>query len=188
MGTSGDWAGLWTAAAVHSGLLADAERINSSILMAFAALTENDFSRRTHFLGGRFENLYLDRGRIVELHSVLRQAEVWAREILRWGAKPLRCGFWLNAQEPGQSTSEHTHDELDELLSGVYYVSVPEGSGDIVFRDGPLSMRMQPEAGMFLFFPPSLSHRVETNHSDSLRLSLAFNFGSLEEDESQVSS
>jgi len=91
----------------------------------------------------------------------------------------LRCGFWFNAQRPGQFTSEHTHEELDELLSGVYYLSAPERSGDLILRDGPLSIHVTPAAGLFLFFPPNLSHRVETNRSDALRLSLAFNFGPL---------
>lgn len=141
------------------------------------ALGDGDFSRRTHFFSGRFENLYLDIGRIPELQIVLSQAETCAREILGWGSRPLRRGFWLNAQGPGHSTSEHTHEELDELLSGVYYISVPKSSGAILFRDGRLSMRLTPEAGMFLFFPPSLAHRVETNCSEGLRLSLAFNFG-----------
>ncbi len=177
MTTTEDGSGLWTAAVVHGGFRADAERINRRILTAFAALTEADFSRRTHFLGGRFENLYLDRDRIPELGIILDQAEPWAREILGWGTTPLRCGFWFNAQGPGQATSEHTHEEFDELLSGVYYLSVPEHSGDLILRDGRLSTRITPEAGLFLFFPPSLSHRVETNRSDALRLSLAFNFG-----------
>ncbi|WP_089724474.1 putative 2OG-Fe(II) oxygenase [Candidatus Thiosymbion oneisti] len=171
--------GLWTAAMVHGGSLADAERINRRILATFTDLTEADFSRRTHFFGGRFENLYLDRDRIPELRIILGQAERWAREILDWDDQPLRYGFWFNAQGPGQSTSEHTHEELDELLSGVYYLSAPEHSGDLILRDGRLSIHVTPEAGLFLFFPPSLSHRVETNRSDALRLSLAFNFGPL---------
>lgn len=36
---------------------------------------------------------------------------------------------------------------------------------------------------MFLFFPPSLSHRVEVNRSEELRLSLAFNFGPVQGNE-----
>ncbi|MCB2262656.1 MAG: 2OG-Fe(II) oxygenase family protein [Candidatus Thiosymbion ectosymbiont of Robbea hypermnestra] len=177
MGTAGKRAGLWTAAPVRGGFLADAERINQRILTAFTALTADDFSRRTHFFGGRFENLYLAPDRIPELGTILDQAERWAREILGRHAEPLRCGFWLNAQGPGHSTSEHTHEELDELLSGVYYLQAPEHSGDLVLRDGRLTTRITPEAGLFLFFSPSLSHRVETNRSNALRLSLAFNFG-----------
>ena len=175
--------GIWTSTPIHGSTLPDATRINDRILTAFAALTQEDFSRRTHFFGGRFENLYLDCDHIPELRIVLDHAEACAREILGWGSRPLRYGSWFNAQGPGQSTSEHSHEELDELLSGVYYLSVPVDSGDIVLSDGPLAMRVTPEAGMFLFFPPSLSHRVETNRSDALRLSLAFNFGPVEGDE-----
>jgi hypothetical protein len=176
---------LWTSTPVYGSTLPDAGRINERILAAFASLREQDFLRRTHFFGGRFENLYVDRGRIPELETVLSRAVVCAREILKWGSEPLRCGFWLNAQGPGQCTSEHTHEELDELLSGVYYLSVPEGSGDIVLMDGRLTTGITPTAGMFLFFPPSLCHRVETNRSGELRLSLAFNFGTTEEDAAQ---
>jgi hypothetical protein len=182
MGSHGKEPRLWTAPAVHGSTLPDGERINRRILAAFDALTDEDFSSRTHFFGGRFENLYLDRDRIPELQSVLDWAEACARQILAWGERPLRCGFWLNSQGPGQSTSEHTHEEIDELLSGVYYLRVPEGSGDIVLTAGRLTMHVTPETGMFLFFPPSLSHRVETNRSGELRLSLAFNFGPVEED------
>jgi hypothetical protein len=182
MGDPANGPRLWASTRVHGSTLPDAERVNPRILAAFRALTEDDFSRRTHFFGGRFENLYLERDRIDGLDLILRHAEACAREILDRGAEPLRCGFWFNAQGPGQSTSEHTHEELDELLSGVYYLSVPEHSGDIVLLDGRLTTRVTPTPGMFLFFPPSLSHRVETNQSEEMRLSLAFNFGPTQEE------
>ena len=168
---------LWTNARLHGSMLPDAPAVNRGILDAFASLGEDDFTRRTHFFGGRFENLYLERERIPALAAVLNHAEACARQILEWGQEPLRSGFWLNAQGPGQSTSEHTHDELDELLSGVYYVKVPRESGDLVLRDGHFRIQVTPSEGMFLFFPPSLSHRVETNRSGEQRLSIAFNFG-----------
>lgn len=168
---------IWTNARLHGSILPGAEGINGEILQALSSLGEEDFTRRTHFFGGRFENLYLDRHRIPALAPVLAHAEACARQILGRRKEPLRSGFWLNAQGPGQSTSEHTHDELDELLSGVYYVRVPAASGDLVLRDGHFRIRVTPVAGMFLFFPPSLSHRVETNRSGDQRLSVAFNFG-----------
>ena len=168
---------LWTNARLHGSMLPGAEGVNGEILDSFASFREEDFNRRTHFFGGRFENLYLDRERIPALAPVLVHAEACARQILGRGTEPLRSGFWLNAQGPAQSTSEHTHDELDELLSGVYYVRVPTGSGDLVLRDGHFRIQVTPVAGMFLFFPPSLSHRVETNRSGEQRLSIAFNFG-----------
>jgi len=168
---------LWTNARLHASRLPEAAAVNRAILDVFAGLGEKDFSRRTHFFGGRFENLYLEPDRIPALAVVLRHAENCAGKILKYGPASLRSGFWLSAQGPGQSTSEHTHDELDELLSGVYYVKAPPRSGDLVLRDGCFRVRATPEAGMFLFFPPNLSHRVETNRSGEQRLSIAFNFG-----------
>jgi hypothetical protein len=168
---------LWTNARLHGSMLPGAEAVNQGILDAFSALGEEDFTRRTHFFGGRFENLYLEGKRIPALAAVLSHAEACARQILGWGSEPLRSGFWLNAQGPGQSTSEHTHDELDELLSAVYYVKVPPESGELVLRDGHFRIHVTPVEGMFLFFPPNLSHRVETNRSGEQRLSIAFNFG-----------
>jgi len=175
--TSGGGLGLWASASIHGSTLPDAALINHAILKAFAGLHEADFTRRTHFFGGRYENLYLGRTRIPELVQVLAHAESCAREILGVGNRRLRSGFWLNAQGPGQSTTEHTHDEDDELLSGVYYVCAPQSSGDLVLLDGHLTVVVTPKAGMFLFFPPNLPHRVETNRSPDQRLSVAFNFG-----------
>jgi ectoine hydroxylase-related dioxygenase (phytanoyl-CoA dioxygenase family) len=48
--------------------------------------------------------------------------------------------------------------------------------------DGQLTIRVMPKAGNFLFFPPTLLHRVEVNRSDEQRLSIAFNLGPLEPD------
>lgn len=169
---------LWTNSRLHGSMLPGAEATNRDIMDAFVGLGEEDFTRRTHFFGGRFENLYLDRERIPGIAAVLDYAQACAREVLGWGGpEQLRCGFWLNAQGPGQSTSEHNHDELDELLSGVYYVMVPPRSGDLVLLDGHFQVRVIPVAGMLLLFPPDLVHRVETNRSAQERLSIAFNFG-----------
>jgi hypothetical protein len=175
--TSGSGPDLWASTPIHGSSLPGAALINPRILEAFNQLTEADFTRRTHFFGGRYENLYLELTRIPELVPVLAHAESCAREILGLGNAPLRSGFWLNAQGPGQSTTEHTHDENDELLSGVYYVSAPQDSGDLVLADGHLKVVVTPKPGMLLFFPPDLPHRVETNRSPNHRLSIAFNFG-----------
>jgi hypothetical protein len=169
---------LWTSTPIHGSRLSGATAINTRILAAFHRLGEQDFTRRTHFIGGRFENLYLERQRMPELEVVLGHAESCARAILKMGRQPLRLGFWFNAQGPGQETSLHTHEEDNELLSGVYYVDVPKHSGKLVLIDGQLTTRIMPKAGHFLFFPPSLPHRVEANRGTQQRLSIAFNIGS----------
>lgn len=171
---------LWTSNPLHGSRLPECEPINALILTTFRGLQETDFARRTHFFGGRFENLYLDRERLPAVAGVLAHAESCARAILGSGRQPLRMGFWFNAQGPGQDTSLHTHDEDDELLSGVYYVNVPEHSGRLVLLDGQLTVKLMPQPGQFLFFPPALPHRVEVNRSEEQRLSIAFNFGPAE--------
>jgi hypothetical protein len=167
---------VWASTPVHHASLPEAERVNAQILAGFAGLTPEDYRYRSHFIAGRFENLYLERTRLPGIEQVLRHAETCARAVLGHPG-PLRCGFWLNAMEAGHTTSEHTHEENDELLSGVYYVAVPAASGDLVLRDGPLLVRLTPSPGTFLFFPPDLPHWVESNQSPGLRLSIGMNFG-----------
>ena len=89
----------------------------------------------------------------------------------------LRCGYWFNQMGPGHQTSLHTHDEDDELLSAVYYVTAPNNSGDLVMEASPVSIRVRPSPGLMVLFPPTLAHAVETNQSGQDRLSVAFNFG-----------
>ncbi|MGE5153771.1 MAG: 2OG-Fe(II) oxygenase [Bdellovibrio bacteriovorus] len=170
---------LWQSAPIRRYRVPDAERLNREILAAFRGLEPEDFDRRSHLIDGRYENLYLDRARIPVLGGLLDHALSCAGLILGRSPSSLRCGFWFNAMGPGQSTSEHTHDENDELLSAVYYVEAPEGSGDLVLYDGPLTIRLAPEAGALVLFPPDLPHAVEHNRSGQSRLSIGINFGPL---------
>jgi hypothetical protein len=168
--------------------LPHADALNTRLAAAFSSLREKDFERRSHFIGGRFENLYLSAERLPGLAEVLAFAQNQARHLLSSGQaswldapigvdQPLRIGFWINAMQPGQSTSRHAHQECDELISGVYYVAAPAGAGDILFHEPPFETRVRPESGMMLLFAPSLEHSVETNHSRLQRLSVAFNIG-----------
>jgi hypothetical protein len=156
------------------------EPLNARLAAAFAGLADVDFDRRTHFIDGRFENLYVPTGRLAGVEDLLEFAIDQARTFLAPSAPTLRCGFWLNAMRPGERTSRHAHDENDELLSGVYYVTAPNASGDILFHDHPFQIRVTPRPGLLLLFAPSLLHSVEVNRSDQLRLSVAFNLGPAE--------
>ncbi len=160
----------------------DADQLNPPLIQAFNQLTPADFTRRSHFIHGRYENLYLELNMLPGLELLLQFVRHCAVNILPNDNCSLRQGFWLNAMNPGDQTSLHSHDENDELLAAVYYVTVPEHSGDIVFIDPPFNVRVTPTAGMVLLFPPDLLHQVECNHSDAKRLSIAFNFGGAETD------
>jgi hypothetical protein len=168
---------LYTNSRIHIGFLPDAAELNRQIMDAYRKLREEEVLRRSHFIGGRYENLYVERNLIPAIASVMEQAESCARSILQWTAPALRSGFWLNDMGPGEMTSEHDHDEDDELLSGVYYVQVPQDSGELVVVDRRIRSVVTPEAGMFVFFAPTVLHSVSVNRSGDRRLSMGMNFG-----------
>lgn len=86
---------------------------------------------------------------------------------------------WAHIHEKNMSTNIHDHYPCD--ISSAFYVSVPEGSGQICFHSShnkyhPTRTVFQPEEGMFLIFPGVLEHSVTRNQSEEKRISLAFNF------------
>ena len=100
-------------------------------------------------------------------------------------------GCWANVNPKGGLNSSHNHP--NNYLSGVYYVSVPPGTGQIVFADPrPQAGVMVPttdrynkftankitaeakEGRMFLF-PGWLFHSVPVNRSEAERISISFN-------------
>lgn len=160
---------------VHFATLAYADRVNAKLIEGFERERSYEGVRQTHHFLGRFENTYIDRERLPEIAPVIEFARAAACQHL---AQPdLHLGYWFNEMHPGQSTSLHAHEELDELLSAVYYCSAPEKSGRLLLHDGPATIAITPTPGMLVIFPPDLPHEVEINHSDATRLSVAFNFG-----------
>jgi uncharacterized protein (TIGR02466 family) len=113
------------------------------------------------------------------------------------------CGFtditlseyhvWINSLEgSGQHIIPHSHGTA--LVGWVYYVDIPENSGDIVFlnpkgnnswdyfyrvedsrapAEHDLLYKFKPKNGDLLIFPGWILHYVEPNNSDQLRISMA---------------
>jgi uncharacterized protein (TIGR02466 family) len=97
--------------------------------------------------------------------------------------------MWASINKKHDQNLIHSHSNSYHL-SGVYYLSVPEDSGDIVFRDprpGALSApnrlfkddfdhaNFTPFAGLMILFPSYLEHFVLPNRSDEDRISMSFN-------------
>lgn len=162
---------------IHIGFMPDAAEINRQIMDAYLQLREQDLLRRTHFFGGRYENLYLERERIHAIGRVLEQAEGYAKNLLQKPDEKLRSGFWINDMGPNEVTTEHDHDDYDEMLSGVYYVQVPQDSGELVVVDKHSRTLVTPQPGMFVFFAPNVLHSVSVNRSKERRISIGMNFG-----------
>jgi len=151
--------------------------VNNAIVKKYQELNDKDFKAKTHLFNGRYENIYLDINKIPELKIVFEQAMGSAASILNIKKEQLTSGFWLNEMNPGDVTTAHTHDDDDELLSCVYYVRVPNKSGDLIIFDNKKKNIVTPNEGEFVFFLPTTLHEVSKNESESARLSIAFNFG-----------
>lgn len=168
---------MWQISPLRALQYPEAETFNRQAAAAIATLRPEDFRERSHFFGGRYENLYLNGGRLPGLEALVDFVVAQSALRLSREAAELRCGFWLNRMAPGDSTSRHAHAENDELLSAVYYIQVPEASGDLLFDDDPFEIRVRPEAGLCVLFDPELPHWVERHAGRGERLSLAFNIG-----------
>lgn len=96
---------------------------------------------------------------------------------------------WVNLHDRGGFNFLHVHEGC--LLSGSFYLQVPEGSGPFVFRDprpgvvhgyvkgavpnGYGDIRLAPEPGLLVLFPCWMEHFVEPHESDEPRIAIAFN-------------
>ena len=101
--------------------------------------------------------------------------------------------LWININNKSGFNRPHRHPE--STVSGVYYVSVPKDSGNIVFNHPAVvqsyhinsntlkesnsinssTWHITPEAGLLIMFPSWLEHYVEPSNSDEDRISIAFN-------------
>ena len=169
----------------HTGFMPSADALNQKIIDGFLAHADDAVTTKTHFFEGRYENVYIDREKIPEMQQIIEQATEYAAEILAIEQDKLQCGFWFNSMNSGDKTIAHTHDDDDELLSGVYYVEAPENSGQLCLGVGDNQTKIDPEGGKMVFFSPNLIHEVSTNLSDHHRLSIGMNFGLKEEFKSE---
>jgi uncharacterized protein (TIGR02466 family) len=117
-------------------------------------------------------------------------------KVLHWdirGGKPICDSIWVNVMPEGGSHTSHIH--TNSVISGTYYVSVPQGAGPIVYEDPRHAMMMAapqrlatapremkshisetPAAGTVLMWESWLRHEVPLNKADGLRISVSFNY------------
>ncbi len=165
------------------GEFADAGQVNPLIFSAYRQLRDDARTRRSHLLGGRYENIYIARERLPVLAPVLEQALALAAAHLKSSPADLRIGFWFNEMQPGHRTLMHNHDDDDELLSGVYYVTVPPNSGNLLLHTSHQTLQVRPRAGLYALFAPNVDHEVTENLATETRLSIGMNFGPREPEE-----
>ncbi len=142
---------------------------------------DSSLLKKTHFFNDRYENIYLEESENDALNQLMSESLGFCSEILDVNKSELAIGYWFNLMQPGQVTTLHTHDNLNELISGVIYLTVPENSGDLVLKTENEDITLEPVSGNFVYFDPETPHLVTKNNSSSHRLSIGMNIGLQEE-------
>ena len=70
----------------------------------------------------------------------------------------------VSSKRDGSMHDWHTH--IESTITGVYYVSVPPGSGPIIFDDGVERVTFKPAAGDVIVFPSWLRHMANVSRFD----------------------
>jgi uncharacterized protein (TIGR02466 family) len=139
----------------------------------------NDLPRR--------DPVFADLARLLTRHAAT------SARALAWEVRPKLDSLWVNLLKPGGHHSAHIHPH--SVLSGTFYVEVPDGSGAIRFEDPRLPMMMAaptrrpdapeplqpfvavvPKPGQLLLWESWLRHEVLPGNSRGERLSVSFNF------------
>ena len=130
------------------------------------------------------------------LEKVLDSHAAKFAKALHWdirGGKPVCDSMWVNVLPEGGSHTSHIH--TNSVISGTYYVCVPQGAGPIVYEDPRHAMMMAappkkqnaprehrtnvsetPQASSLLLWESWLRHEVPVNRADGLRISISFNY------------
>jgi hypothetical protein len=82
---------------------------------------------------------------------------------------------WGHIHQPLESTNTHNHDP--KPYGWVYYVSAPQGSGDLTFWFfNKFRYSIKPEAGTLIVFPGWMDHCVSKNRGTGIRISISGNY------------
>lgn len=145
---------------------------------------------RSNHMGWNSDKLVFEKPGFALLAGSVRQAFVHVlRQVTRAGDFPLELEAWINLHERGAYNSSHVHQGA--LLCASFYLTVPEGSGDLKFRDprpgavlspfrgeginNSMSVNVKPYEGLLVVFPNWLEHEVAVHEADTPRVSIAMN-------------
>ena len=185
--------------------LPDWQELNTELEQACLSIAEDDEAGREWCEQNGYDG-YTSYASLDDLHTrapafarlkTLLEAHAGAyAEELYWnlrGASLVMDSFWINVLNPLAAHSGHIHP--NSVLSGTYYVAIPEGAGALKLedprlpfmmnapplrKDAPQSMQrflyQKPEPGTFMLWESWLRHEVTPNLGEDLRISLSFNF------------
>jgi uncharacterized protein (TIGR02466 family) len=145
---------------------------------------------RTNRHGWNSEDMeVLEQLDFAALKQVIHAACASALGEMGKGVTDFSLQSWVNMHDRGGFNFLHLHE--GSLLSGSFYLNVPPGSGQFVFRDprpgvlhgsvkggvpnGHADIHLKPSAGLLVLFPCWMEHYVEPHDGDQPRITIAFN-------------
>lgn len=188
---------MWFSTPIWARKVVKHETINKHLLDVTAQLENETKSITRSNVGGwhSVSNLHLDN-RLAEIRKIIGRSSAECAKHLGFDFSKASLIFqemWINKNHPGDYNKAHVHPNA--VLSGSYYVKVPENSGNIEFYDPvrerimnvyPIKKRTKTNSqaleyrcadGLLVIFPSWLQHSVQPNRSNDYRVSIAFNMG-----------
>ena len=163
---------------IHSVICHECKPLHSSIVEDMQRLLEDPGIHKSHFFNGRYENIYITEEQIPSIKPLLQMILQEAAHLLGYQVEELQLGFWFNFMQKDDVTVPHRHDDDDELLSGTYYLQMPEQSGTLKINLGNDNVEIiQPVEAALTCFHPSVEHEVTQHQSPVPRISIGFNIG-----------
>lgn len=163
---------------VHRVICHECKPLHAEIIQKFLHLLDDPDTQKSHLFNGRYENIYIREEQIPAIKPVLQMILHESAKLLSCNKDDLQMAFWFNFMQKDDVTLPHSHDDDDELLSGTYYLQMPEQSGTLKITLSPEStITITPEEAALTCFHPAAKHEVTQHHSAIPRISIGFNVG-----------
>jgi len=136
----------------------------------------------------------LEHAEFGPLREAIRAGCSAALDEMGQGERAFYLQSWINLHDRGGFNFLHMHE--GSLLSGSFYLQVPPGAGEFVFRDprpgvihgyvkggvpnGHADVHLRPSDGLLVLFPCWMEHYVEPHEGDEPRITIAFNANPVE--------
>jgi len=179
---------------IYAGQIPDHDSLNAKLIESVKALQAKDpgGQQQTNIKGWQSARNLQELPEFAEVHRHFEAAcaqagkEMKVKQGLKWHYQT-----WVNLSPSSAFNLPHIHP--DSHLSGVYYVRIPEGSGQIYFRDPRVQAKtillpvepdselnvneltFPPQPGVIYMFPSWLEHGVKPGTTDQDRIAIAFN-------------
>jgi uncharacterized protein (TIGR02466 family) len=188
----------WFPTPVWNFTIDNCQQLNSILLAEVHAEQQADRvgEKWSNVLGWHSANDLHKRERFSDFVSIIDRHVLEVANFLQWDLDRFALNIttcWAIVN--GKLASNSVHNHPNSILSGVYYLQVPENCGGIFFTDPRPASQMlippvkefnlwtlpkvsyKPHEGVMLLFPSWLLHGVDMNMGEGVRISLSFNIG-----------